>query len=284
MNDHPICHILELAGYETRVWEWGNPSNPAILCVHGLGGQGSNHRSYAARLAKDFRLICPDLPGRGLSKWAVDPTREYNFDTYERLILELIEWFSLAKMHWLGVSMGGALGIRLAASSLSAGVASLVLNDIGPSMPDPVAEGIAASAQVDTRFASLHELASHMETHLGGLGMQPAAEGGWLEMAANGCRRRDDGSFALHFDPRVAEQLRHSRDDFEQWEAFDAIEAPILLVRGALSDVLPKQVADRMLQRPNCTLELYPDCGHAPLLDRPADADRLRAFFQAAQP
>ena len=131
----PRSHYVVCEGREIHVTEWGHAQAPALIAWHGLARTGRDMDHVAAHLAPRWRVICPDTIGRGLSQWSPDPAAEYNLAFYERLALSLVGQLGVQQMDWLGTSMGGAIGLRAAAGGLRGRIRRLVMNDMGPTLP-----------------------------------------------------------------------------------------------------------------------------------------------------
>ena len=270
------------AGYEVSRREWGDADAPVVLAVHGLGGHSQNFSLIGECLQGDYRVVAPDLIGRGYSEWATTPESEYCFDVYEEIIESLIDQLGIASFHWLGVSMGGALGVRLGAGRLRDRMTALVVNDIGLELPPDVATAIYDAVRAPSRFNSFSDLVRHYEQMFGAFGMKASAERSWAQMALASARRLEDGAWTLQFDPRVAMQLKNSLGDYQQAGALARIAAPMLLFRGALSDVLSREHAEALAgEKSDLELVEVEGVGHAPLLDRPQDLEKIRAFLAA---
>ena len=133
-------------GREIHFMEWGAEHRETVIAWHGLARTGRDMDELAAHLSSRYRVICPDTIGRGLSQWSPHPEREYCLDFYGRLALSLLEQLGIGECHWVGTSMGGAIGIRLAAGGLKGRMRHLVLNDMGPKIADAAVERIKAYA------------------------------------------------------------------------------------------------------------------------------------------
>lgn len=268
------------AGYEVSYREWGAVGAPVVLCLHGLGGHGQNFTQIGESLQSDFRVIAPDLIGRGYSAWATSPESEYCFEVYDKIIESLVAQLEIETLSWLGVSMGGALGIRLASGGFRERVNALIVNDIGLELLPDVAAAIYNAVRMPTRFGSFAELVRYYEQMFGAFGMKASAERSWAQMALTGARRLEDGAWTLQFDPHVAIQLANSLADYQQDGALARINAPMLLFRGAQSDVLRGEHASGMAaQKSDLELVEIEGVGHAPLLDRPQDLEKIRQFL-----
>ncbi len=268
------------AGRELHLSEWGTASAEVVLCWHGLARTGRDFDALAQALSTRYRVICPDLLGRGQSQWAVEPGREYCFDFYQRLVLELCDQLAMASFRWIGTSMGGMLGLILAADPLCDRISHLVLNDVGPVVPPPAAQRIAAYVGNPPLFATFSELEQWLRTVYAPFG--PQTDATWRHLAETSWRRTDAGQLTVHYDPRLVGHLTEHPSDWDQWLRYDRIRCPTLLLRGKHSDVLTAETATRMTQRgPRCRLLEIDDCGHAPMLNTAMEQQCIVEFLAA---
>ncbi|WP_444999460.1 alpha/beta fold hydrolase [Halomonas mongoliensis] len=264
---------LELA---VRVW---HPEAPRTLVAwHGLARHGGDFATLARRLGPEWRLIAPDTPGRGLSSWSTRPPHDYRYARYAELAVALLDHFDLECVPWVGTSMGGLLGMRLAAEPATAArIERLVLNDIGPELePEGLAE-IATYFGRPHRFAHFSALEAELRDHYAGFGLE--GDAAWREMALGSARRLPDGSWSFHFDPRIAEQFAHDppRDLWADWRA---LACPLMVIRGADSPLLSRHAVARMADaQPSLVTLEAPGCGHAPMLDRVSQTTPLADFL-----
>lgn len=258
--------FFTLVEREIHITEWGDRANPPVIMWHGLSRTGYDFEPLARRLAADYWLIAPDAVGRGKSQWARDPAAEYTMAFMGRLAGALMDKFGIRKAHWIGTSMGGALGIYLAGGALKHRIDRLVINDIGPELPARAIADILDYVSRPPVFDTMLELESYFRTIYAPYGNVSDAQ--WRDMTLTSARRRDDGRITPHYDPRITEQFRQQHDDYALWPAYEAITAPTLLVRGGLSDLLLPEVAEAMTRRgPKARLRVAPECGHAPALN-----------------
>lgn len=266
------------ANREIHVTVWGAENTQTLVMWHGLARTGRDFDTIAAALSDRYRILCPDTLGRGFSQWAKDPAREYSLSFYGEIALDLLKAFDVAEMRWLGTSMGGALGIMLASGPLKGRISHLVINDIGPALADASVERILTYAGDPPRFDTMLELEGYLRSVYAPFGELSPAE--WRQLAEHGARRTDDGHVTTHYDPSIVDQFRHHPDDYDQWEAYDAIDARTLLLRGAESDLLLYEWAQEMTRRgPKCRLETIQGCGHAPPLNRPDQIEIVAGFL-----
>ena len=264
----PVSHYAEVLGTELHYTEWGAGNGEVVVAWHGLARTGRDMDDIAAHLAARYRVICPDTIGRGLSQWSRDPANEYCFAHYERLALALFEELGLDRVDWLGTSMGGALGLRLAAGPLRGRIRRLVLNDIGPQLASVAIDRIRSYAGNPPSFVTVSELESYFRTVYKPYGALTDAQ--WRRLTETSTRRLPDGRVAPHYDPLMVMQFIHHPADYDQWDAWDRLDVPVLVLRGVDSDLLEAAVADEMTRRgPRATLITVPDCGHAPALNTP---------------
>lgn len=274
----PVSRYLRCEGRELHYMEWGAPDAPPIVMWHGLARTGRDFDDLAQALANDYRIICPDTIGRGLSQWSLDPVSEYRLDFYARLALALAEGLSLARMRWVGTSMGGATGMHAAATTLRDRISHLVVNDIGPELPQPAIDRILAYAGNPPAFDTVTELEAWLRVAYKPYGWQSDAQ--WRRMAETSVRRLPDGRVTAHYDPAIVGQFKHHPDDYNRWSGYDTLRMPLLLLRGADSDLLLPEVAHAMTQRgPRATRIDFPDCGHAPALNVAPQIDAIRQFL-----
>lgn len=269
---------LDCEGREIHYTEWGGPDTPAVVAWHGLARTGRDMDDIAAHLAPRYRVICPDTLGRGLSQWSPAPEAEYCLAFYARLAVALVDRLGLERFHWLGTSMGGALGIRLAAGALKGRIRRLVLNDIGPQLGAAAVERIRAYAGRPPAFERMSELEAYFRAVYAPYGWLSDEQ--WRRLAETSARRTPEGKLTPHYDPRMVAQFEHHPSDYDQWDAYDAIDVPTLCLRGETSDLLLAQTAEAMRRRgPRAVVVTVPGCGHAPALNVPEQIAVVERFL-----
>ncbi|HUK05862.1 MAG TPA: alpha/beta hydrolase [Burkholderiales bacterium] len=269
---------LECAGREIHCMVWGDEHAPAVVAWHGLARTGRDMDAAAARLAARYRVICPDTIGRGLSQWSPAPEREYCLDFYARIAVSLLEQLGVREAAWLGTSMGGALGIRLAAGALKGRIRRLILNDIGPQLGEAAVARIRAYAGSPPEFDRVSELEAYFRTVYKPYGWLSDAQ--WRLLTESSTRRTAAGKVTPHYDPNMVLQFTHHPRDYDQWEAWDAIDVPTLCLRGETSDLLLPEVAEAMRTRgPRAVVVTIPGCGHAPALNVPEQFALVERFL-----
>lgn len=249
------------------VWEWGDPANPEVLvCVHGLTRTGRDFDPLARALVDRYRVVCPDIPGRGRSEWLSGPA-EYAYPVYLQALACLLARIGAEAVDWVGTSMGGLLGLMLAAQT-GTPIRRLVLNDIGPAVPAAALGRIASYAGADPRFGSLAEAEAYLRRIHAPFG--PLADDDWADLARHSVRPLPEGGYALHYDPAIGTALGQGPfQNVDLWDVWDAVACPVFVLRGRDSDVLPPDVAARMAAKPGVEIVEFSGVGHAPALRSP---------------
>lgn len=261
-------------------WQWGNAAaGHVVVCVHGLTRQGRDFdvlaRALCARGGNGFRVVCPDVVGRGRSDWLKDPAG-YQVPTYTADMLALLAQLKPTTLDWVGTSMGGLIGLAICGQQglpLPTPVQRLVLNDVGPVIEWQAVQRIGQYLGKFGRFASLQQAADALWAIASSFG--PHTPEQWLELSRHMVKRVDDGSedLTLHYDPalalpfRTVTQASAAQGEAMLWQLYDHIKAPTLLLRGANSDLLSVPTALAMTQRgPKARLVEFEGIGHAPTL------------------
>jgi len=233
---NPISRYVVCEGREIHYTEWGAGNSATIIAWHGLARTGRDMDDIAAHLSSRYRVICPDTVGRGLSEWSPVPEKEYCLAFYARTAVSLMDQLGVGEAHWLGTSMGGALGILLAAGALKGRIRRLLLNDIGPKLDEAAVERIRAYAGNPSQFDRVGELEQYFRAVYKPYGWLSDEQ--WRRLTETSTRRTDAGKVTTHYDPKMVLQFTLYPNDYDLWEAWDAIEAPTLCLRGENSDLL----------------------------------------------
>jgi len=274
---------LSPAGIHTmRYTQWGDPNNSRVLvCVHGLTRVGRDFDRVARALCDQYRVVCPDIVGRGRSDWLRDPSHYLNHQ-YVSDMVTLIARLNVEQVAWLGTSMGGLIGIMLAGLPQSP-VTRLLINDVGPRIEASSSARIIAYVGQPVRFDSLQEAVEYIRSVAAGFAIRNDAE--WREVT-QAVLKPDGKGFVLHYDPAISVPLRaaipETMSDAERalWRLYDAIRCPTLLLRGEDSDVLSSATAIEMSARgPRPRVVSIPGVGHAPMLFDPTQIEVVRSFF-----
>jgi pimeloyl-ACP methyl ester carboxylesterase len=246
---------------------WGDAAAPAVLCVHGLTRNGRDFDALAAVLAENFFVVCPDLPGRGRSDWLEDANL-YQPASYVAALTSLLAVIG-RPVDWVGTSLGGICGM-LAAAAPGAPVRRFVLNDIGPFVPASALERLRAYVGSEPVFTNLAAAEAYLRQVHAPFGHLTDAQ--WHHLAETSVRARPDGTLTLHYDPAIAVPMRAGDvQPIDLWPVWERIALPMLVLRGADSDLLLPETLQRMGAK--ATTHVVPDCGHAPaLMDAPTMA------------
>ncbi len=279
-------------------WDWPcaqEGSHHVVVCVHGLSRQGRDFDTLAQALSERARVIAVDVAGRGHSDWLADPMG-YQIPTYAAdlaaLLMQLRAQDPQAVIDWVGTSMGGLIGMVVAAQPPLA-PRRLVLNDVGPSIQWEALQRIATYLGLDPSFDSEQAAMDYLAAISASFG--PHTEAQWRALSLPLLRERD-GRWHLHYDPAIAmplkaltgmadqAQARQIASDGEAslWGLYDSITAPTLLLRGAQSDLLSEATASEMGARgPKARCVVFQGVGHAPTLVADDQVAAVRDFLWA---
>ena len=254
-------------------WEWGDVANPRVLvCAHGLARQGRDFDTLARSLCADYRVVCPDVVGRGQSDVLADPMG-YQIPAYVADMVTMLARLDANEVHWLGTSMGGLIGMGLASLPQSP-IKRLVLNDVGPTIQAEAILRIGTYLGLPMRWPSLEQAADYMLSISKGFGTHTREQ--WLALTRPMLRPDDTPTGAAlkpHYDPAIAVPFKAITPEMAAvgqaalWRSYDAITCPTLLLRGADSDLLTRDTAQEMTRRgPKARLHEFAGVGHAPML------------------
>ncbi len=260
--------------------EWGDPRNPRVLvCVHGLTRCCRDFDFLAQSLAEQYRVVCPDVVGRGGSDWLKFKAL-YGIPQYVADMVTLIARLDVEQVDWLGTSMGGLIGMGLAAQENNP-IARLVLNDVGPVLTAASLTRIGEYVGRDPRFDSMAQAEQFVRAVSATFGEFSDAQ--WRHLTEHVVRTAADGKIEFRYDPGIAEPFRQAmgdNKDIELWPFYDAIRCPTLVIRGALSDLLLPATVAQMAQRgPRAASVEIPGVGHAPMLMETAQVELVRRFL-----
>jgi pimeloyl-ACP methyl ester carboxylesterase len=253
-------------GFHRLVYfEWGDPGNDrVVICVHGLTRRGRDFDWLARALEDRYRVVCVDLPGRGQSDW-LPIAADYQPSTYLHGLTALIARLDVEQVDWVGVSLGGILGMTLAAQPKTP-IRRLVLDDVGGYIGKEALQRIAGYVGQDPAFPNRAGLEAYMREINTGYG--PLTDAQWAHLVEHGSRRDETGAWRQHYDPRLAEPFREGfSEPVAMWPLWDLVSCPVLVLRGALSDLLTAETAAAMIARKAGTeLVEFESVGHAPML------------------
>jgi len=259
--------------------EWGDPDNMrVVVCVHGVGRNARDFTDLAASLLDTHRVISIDMPGRGRSEWLADPN-DYVFPTYLTVLTALIARTGAQAVDWVGTSMGGLLGIVLAAQP-NTPIAKLVVNDVGPAIEPAALERIRGYFGLDPTFATYDEIAQYIRNVSAPFG--PHTDEQWDRLTTSNVRQRADGRWGLAYDPGIAVPFRAAAAPPDLWGLWDAIRCPTLVLRGKESDLLSAATAAQMSARgPKPAIVEFAGVGHAPMLLSANQIDPVARFLRS---
>jgi pimeloyl-ACP methyl ester carboxylesterase len=252
-----------------------------VVCVHGLTRNARDFDFLARDLADaGFLVVCPDMVGRGESDWLAVP-QGYGMPQYCADVTDLIARLDVERVDWVGTSMGGMIGMTLAAQA-NAPIGRLVLNDIGPFIPKSALERIASYAGSDPRFADLAEAEAYLREIHAPFALTDAQ---WRYLTEHSVRPVDaNGGLRLHYDPAVLSTFGTAPfGDVDLWALWERVTQDVLVLRGGESDLLLAETAREMAARgPRAEVVEIPGCGHAPMLMDPRQIAVVRDWLLAA--
>ena len=268
---------LPFGPVDLRWTEWGPADGAPVVCAHGLTRTGRDFDTLARALTEDGRrVICPDIPGRGLSSWLPDG-KLYAVPSYIAALAPLLA--GLGRYDWVGTSMGGLIGMGLA-SLPGHRMGRLVLNDVGAEIPGAALALIGAYLGTSTEFDDLDAVEAHLRRIHASFGALSPGE--WRHLAETSARMTPGGRLVLHYDPAIAVPMQAGPPaDVQLWPLWDSLDLPVLLMRGAESGLLTAATAARMAEKPGVTLAEIAGCGHAPALMDPAQTGMIRGFLRS---
>lgn len=266
--------------------DWGPEDGNPVICVHGLTGNGYDFDFLAEDLIKHgHRLIAVDLPGRGRSDFLADPMN-YNYQQYIQDLTGLLAHLDLTapgSVDWLGVSLGGLLGMRIAAMENSP-VKRFIINDVGPEIPQAALDFIYQVISQTYIFDDIPALEKRMrETR--GLTWGPVTDEQWKHMAEHNARALDDGRITYAYDPAISVVFEDEPvGEIDLWPHWDQITCPVMLIQGAQSVLLTNDIISRMeLRGPDFDLVVFKGCGHVPSLMAPDQIETIREWLNTTQ-
>ena len=287
MSEPRLNHVqcLDARGlHRMAYWEWGDAANVRVLvCVHGLSRQGRDFDTLARSLCGEYRVVCPDVVGRGRSVWLADPAG-YQIPAYVADMVSLLARLAARELHWVGTSMGGLIGLGLA-SLAGTPVGKLVLNDVGPTIQADAIARIATYLGAPKRWGSVDEAADYLLDISKGFGVHTREQ--WLALTRP-MLKAQEGGFVPHYDPAIAVPFRGvtpalaAAGEAALWASYDRVKCPTLLLRGADSDLLSPATSLAMTQRgPKASLREFAGVGHAPTLVAADQIAAVREFLLA---
>ena len=273
---HLSC--LGFAGFHRVVYSErpGPAGGRTVVCVHGLTRNGRDFDTIGDALSAHCRVVAPDMPGRGRSEWLADPSHYENL-LYLSDCAALIARLDVESLDWLGTSMGGLIGMMLAAQPGSP-IRKLVINDIGPFVSKVGLARIRDYVGLDPTFPSIEALEAALRATYGTFG--PLTDAEWRKLARDTAREKP-GGFGFAYDPGIAVAVKAGPlEDVDLWAVWDKVRCPALVLRGADSDLLPREAAEEMTRRgPKSRLVEFAGVGHAPALVAEDQIAAVRDFL-----
>ena len=246
--------------------EQGPAEGEPVLCIHGLTRNAHDFDHLAEHLAaRGRRVIAVDMVGRGQSSWLGDPDG-YRIPTYAAHLARLHTLLGLGPVDWVGTSMGGLIGIEVAARNLVP-IRRFVLNDVGPFVPAAALDMIRSYLGLDLRFSSLAEIEAHLRLIHAGFG--PLSDADWAAMARHSSVKQPDG-WRLSYDPAIRVPFQTDQGPVDVWADWDRVSCPSFVLHGADSMLLTFAILDQMRARgPRAEAVSLPGIGHAPAINTP---------------
>lgn len=265
--------------------EWGAADNPrVVICVHGLTRLGRDFDRLARALKADYRVVCPDVVGRGRSDYLRDPMH-YGVPQYAADMVTLIARLDAEEVAWVGTSMGGLIGIALA-GQVDSPIRRLVINDVGPRLDAAAIARIGDYVGTPISFTSVDQAVDYISMIAAPFGLTRRED--WRELVEPGLKR-DGDRWVLHYDPLIAVPFkattpeRTAADEVTLWSLYDNIRCPTLVIRGANSDLLSRATLIEMAGRgPKAKTAEIQGAGHAPSLMRDSEIAVVRDFLLGA--
>ena len=277
-----------MALHRMAYWEWGDPANPRVLvCAHGLARQGRDFDTLARSLSGVYRVVCPDVVGRGRSDWLQNPIG-YQVPQYVADMVTLLARLDAGSIDWVGTSMGGLIGLGVAALAGSP-LRRVVLNDIGPTIEAASLVRIGTYLGTPAHWRTLDEAAAAIWAISTSFG--PHTREQWLALTEPQLvpdEQAGQAGFKPHYDPGIAVPFHAATPEIAKageallWQAYDSLALPTLLLRGADSDLLSHATAQGMTERgPRARLVEFAGVGHAPTLVQADQVQVVREFLLA---
>jgi pimeloyl-ACP methyl ester carboxylesterase len=257
----------------------GTSSRPPLLCLHGLTRNSRDWAEFAERYSPRFRVLALEFRGRAGSDYDPQPAR-YNPLTYAGDVIELLDQLGLANVVFVGTSLGGLVTMTIAAMAPQR-ICATILNDIGPDVDPGGIDRILSYVGKDPRFASWEAAADAIAANYGASFDRYTRED-WVRMAKRNCRA-ENGEIRFDYDMAIAEPFTRAgpASNVDLWPFFAVIaQKPLLVVRGAKSDLLTAETAAKMQEvAPDMKLAVVPGVGHAPELNEPEAVAAIDEFL-----
>jgi pimeloyl-ACP methyl ester carboxylesterase len=280
MNSDTVLALSAKGFHRVHYYDWGDRDNTrVVICVHGLTRNGRDFDYLAQSLSREFRIVCPDIVGRGQSDW-LESKQDYGYVQYMADMTALLARVTAGgekKIYWVGTSMGALLGIIMAAVPNSP-IRKLVVNDAGMLVPKAALERLAQYVGKDPRFATLEAIEAHVRHISAPFGA--LSDNQWRHLTVHSAKQYPDGTWGFRYDPAIANPFNGELADIDLSAYWDAVKCRTLLLRGAQSDILLRETAQAMTQRgPKPQLVQFESVGHAPMLMCDEQVSVVRDFL-----
>lgn len=260
---------------------WGNPSNPVLMCVHGLTRRGSDFKTLALAMCKDYYVVCPDIVGRGDSDRLSNPML-YAVPQYVSDIATLVKKLGVSQVDWFGTSMGGLIGMVYAAMPNSP-IRRMLINDVGPRIEPEAIKRLGSYVGQPFAFANREDALTRLNEICASFGEHTPQE--W-EIYNGPMLIQKEGKWIMHYDPDISvpfasvNPIMAKAGEMAMWHAFKQIHIPMLIVRGGNSDLLSAAtVAEMCKVNPYARSIEIPNVGHAPAFVKPEQIALAKEFF-----
>lgn len=262
---------------QTHYTEWGASDNPEVVCcVHGLTRNCRDFDELASALSERFRVVCVDIAGRGQSG-RLDHPQQYNYASYVSQLGGLLAHLGVQRVQWVGTSMGGILGMLLAATPHTP-ITRMVISDVGPRIPVQALHSIAQNLGNAPTFNSLTEVEQYLRRVHQGFGNLNDQQ--WRHMAIHSSRE-EGGRLQLHYDPAIASTFADISGDVDLTPVWQQVHCPVLVLRGAESELLTPAIAEDMARHPGVSIREFAGVGHAPMMMSADQIDAVCNFFNS---
>lgn len=279
MREHRVQCVSYAGLHNIAYTEWGDPGNPRVLlCLHGLTRNGRDFDFLAQSLSDEYRVVCPDIVGRGKSDWLQNKSL-YTLTQYATDMVTLIARLNTDSVDVVGTSLGGVVGMSLA-SMKNSPVRRLVLNDSGPQIAASALRRIAGHLGGSKCFKTVKEAEAFVREVNKPFGNLTDAQ--WWHLTEHSLRKTETGDYEFAYDPGLARAFLFVNfiPDVPMWLLYDPIQCPTLVIRGAESDLLTRATVDAMQARgPRAEAVEIPGVGHAPMLMDDEQVDIVRNFL-----
>jgi len=274
---YPVCaHGAGRHRLHVAVWNQHSTALP-LFCVHALTRVAADFESVANAFPAR-PVYAPEMAGRGKSAWLLD-SHLYSLMHYVDDCIQVLDSLKLQQVDWVGTSLGGLIGMMVAATH-PARIRKLVLNDVGPLLPLSALQRIGSYLGVIQRFSDMEQAIRYCRTVYVGFGI--TSDAAWRKFAERSTVQNEDGSYRLHYDPRIADVFKIVDTDINLWPFYEQIRCPTLVLRGALSDVLLENDArDMTLRGPKAKLVTFDNVAHAPALESDDQVAVVKEFLEA---